>query len=217
MLKGRTEADLRPLEAADAMKTSHVATIVFAASVLALASLAWAAIKVQVDHDPEFDFSALKTWAWHPKGPGNAVKIITQEDDSAAFKRQVEPRLLPIVQAEFVRRGFAAAASGDPDFYVTYYAVVTAGNSSQFMGQFISLPKWGLPPLAPQTTSIEYFPRGALILDVTARATDAVVWRGVAQAEMKWEETEAKRDQRVREAVRELLKRFPPKPGKGRP
>ena len=191
--------------------TRSLAGVAWAISIVTFASVLSAAIKVQVDHDPGFDFSVLKTWTWHPKGPGNAVKIITQEDDSAAFKQQIEPRLLPIVQAEFVRRGFPPAASGEPDFYVTYYAVVTAGTSSQFMGQFINLPKWGLPPLAPQTTSLEYFPRGSLILDVTSRASDEVVWRGVAQADMKWDEAQAKRDQRVRDAVRELLKKFPPK------
>lgn len=189
-----------------------------AVSVVALASaVVLAATKVTVEHDPAFDFTTLRTWTWHPDRPGNAVRLVTQEDDSAAFKKQVEPRLLPIVEAEFAKRGFPLLKSGDPDFYVTYYVIVTAGSSSQYMGQFLSTPEWGLPPFAPQTTALEYFPRGALVLDFTSRATGAVIWRGLAQAELKWDEPVAKRDQRVRDAVRELLKRFPPKPAKGRP
>ena len=180
-------------------------------------TLAGAAIKVQVDHDPAFDFTALRTWSWNPKGPGNAVKIITKEDDSAAFKQQIEPRLLPIVESEFARRKFPRAVAASPDFYVTYYVIVTAGSSSQYLGQFLSTPEWGLPPFAPQTTALEYFPRGSLVLDITSVKTGAVVWRGLAQADLKWDEPQAKRDERVRNAVGELLKKFPPKPSKARP
>jgi hypothetical protein len=187
------------------------------ASIAALATaLLMAAIKVDVAHDAKFDFTTLRTWTWHPDRPGNAVKIITQEDDSAAFKKQIEPRLLPIVEAEFARRNFPMLKSGEPDFYVTYYVVVTAGSSSQYLGQFLSTPEWGLPPFAPQTTALEYFPRGSLVLDVTSRATGQVVWRGLAQADLKWDEPVSRRDQRVRDAVRELLKKFPPPPGRGR-
>lgn len=183
-----------------------------AGAVVAMAAgIALAGTKVQVDYDPAFDFSALHTWTWHPKGPGNAVKIITQEDDSAEFRKRVEPRLLPMIEAELQRRGFSAPASGEPDFYVTYYVLVTAGDSRQYMGQFANSAKWGLPPMAPSTTSLKVYPYGSLILDVTARTTNEVVWRGVAQAELKWEESEAKRDERVRSAVKELLKKFPPK------
>jgi hypothetical protein len=190
--------------------------ITLTAAIAALGTaIAVAAPKVNVEHDPAVDFSTLRTWTWHPDRPGNAVKIISQEDDSAAFKKQIEPRLLPIVEEEFARRGFPMSKGIDPDFFVTYYVIVTAGTSSQYIGQFMSTPEWGLPPFAPQTQSLEYFPRGSLVLDFTSRATGAVVWRGLAQADLKWEESVAKRDQRVRDAVRELLKRFPPNP-KGR-
>jgi len=182
--------------------------------VVALGSVAvLAKIKVQVDHDPSFNFGSLKTWTWHPDGPGNARMLMTKDDDSAAFKKQLEPKLLPLVEAGLARQGFSKAASGDPDFYVTYYVLVTAGASDQYMGQFLPGTVWGVP-FAPNTTSLSVYPQGALILDITSRAEKLVVWRGVAQAEIKWDDSQAKRDQRVREAVEELLKQFPPKPKK---
>ncbi len=179
------------------------------------AAVAVAGIKIQVDHDAAFDFSTLHAWTWHPKGPGNAVKIITEDDDSAAFKKQVEPKIIEIVESELVKRGFANPAAGsEPDFFVTYYALVMVGSSDQYMGQFVNAAQWGLPPMTPSTTSLKVYPRGSLILDITSRATNEVVWRGVAQAELKWEEAQDKREARVREAVQQLLKKFPPKPGK---
>ena len=201
-------------------RRSGAFSVAVVAAALALASaVVLAAIKVNVEHDPAVDFTSFRTWTWHPERPGNAVKIISKEDDSAAFKAQIEPRLLPIVEEEFAKRGFPISKAGyaSPDFYVTYYVIVTAGSSSQYIGQFMSTPEWGLPPFAPQTQSLEYFPRGSLVLDLTSRSTNAVVWRGLAQADLKWDEPVAKKDQRVREAVRELLKKFPPKPTKARP
>jgi hypothetical protein len=182
------------------------------ASLLTLtAGVVLAGVKIQVDHDPSFDFGTLHTWTWNPKGAGSAAKIITQDDDSAAFKAQVEPKLIPIVTDELEKRGFPQARAGEPDFYVTYYVLITVGSTEQYLGQFANLPKWGLPPVAPATQSLKVYPNGSLILDVTSRATNEVVWRGVAQAEVKWSEDPNKRAERVRDAVRQLLKKFPPK------
>ena len=45
-------------------------------------------------------------------------------------------------------------------------------------------------------------------------ADNKVVWRGVAQAEIKPGMTTEKRRQLIQEAVRELLAKYPPKPKK---
>ena len=50
--------------------------------------------------------------------------------------------------------------------------------------------------------------RGSLVLDLSANGS--VVWRGVAQANIKFDVDEKKRETLIREAVRDLLKRFPP-------
>jgi hypothetical protein len=197
------------------MLRHHSRLLPLAALIVACASaIVLAKIKVQVDFDQAFDFGTLRTWTWHPDGPGNARMLMTKDDDSAAFKKQFEPRLLPLVEAELAGRGFAKAASGEPDFHMTYYTLVTAGASDQYMGQFLPGTVWGVPFVPPATSSLSVFPQGALILDVTSRAQKMVVWRGVAQAEIKWDESQSKRDARVREAVQELLKQFPPKPKK---
>jgi uncharacterized protein DUF4136 len=196
------------------------ATRLFRTSIIAVvaalaASVALAGIDVHVENSPTFDFTKLRTWTMNPNGAGNAVRIISENDkDSTELKKNWETKVLPMVQEGFVKRGFPKA-TGEPDFYVTCYVLVTAGSSSQQMGQFLSpVPEWGLPYFAPSTTALSVFPQGSLILDIAPRVTNEVVWRGVAQAELKWDDTEAKRAQHVRDAVQELLKKFPPKPAK---
>ena len=51
--------------------------------------------------------------------------------------------------------------------------------------------------------------QGSLVLDLSAHR--AVVWRGVAQAQDQSRIDDKKREALVREAVRDLLKRYPPK------
>jgi hypothetical protein len=195
--------------------TSPVRAALLATLAIGAASISLSALDVHVEADPNFDFVPLKTWTMNPKGAGNAVRIISPDDDSTELKRNFETRVLPIVQEGFIKRGFARAAAGEPDFYVTCYVLVTAGSSSQQMGQFLSpVPEWGLPYFAPSTTALSVFPKGSLIIDIAPRATNEVAWRGVAQAELKWDDSDKKREQHVRDAVDQLLKKFPPKPSK---
>jgi len=190
-------------------------SIVTIAAALAAGVVAFAGVDVHVENNPTFDFTKLKTWTMNPNGAGNAVRIISADDkDSTQLKKNWETKVLPIVEDGFVKRGFPKA-TGEPDFYVTCYVLVTAGQSSQQMGQFLApVPEWGLPYFAPSTTALSVFPQGSLILDIAPRVTNEVVWRGVAQAELKWDDSEARRAEHVRDAVKELLKKFPPKPAR---
>ena len=51
--------------------------------------------------------------------------------------------------------------------------------------------------------------QGSLVLDLSAKGT--VVWRGVAQANIKIDADDKKREALLREGVRDLLRRYPPK------
>jgi hypothetical protein len=72
---------------------------------------------------------------------------------------------------------------------------------------------WGLPPFAPQTTSLEIVTKGALVLDamLPGRVGErAVVWRGIAQSTLADGTTkDSEREARLKYAADELIKRFP--------
>jgi hypothetical protein len=51
--------------------------------------------------------------------------------------------------------------------------------------------------------------KGSLVLDLAAGGN--VVWRGVAEANIAFDADDKKREKLLREGVRDLLKRFPPK------
>jgi Domain of unknown function (DUF4136) len=185
-----------------------VVSVLATALVLAL-HVGLEGVDVRVEHDKAFDFTAVRTWAWNPESPGKVIVSRTQEDDAEAMKRKAEPWILDAVATETMRRGLQRAAS-QPDLTLVYYLLLTTNMSTQTVGQFLpATAAWGLPPFAPATQSMKLMNQGSLVLDLSAK--DVVVWRGVAQAKVSFELDDQKREALLREGVRDLLKRYPPK------
>jgi hypothetical protein len=175
-------------------------------------ALAWAApavlaIDVKIAHDKTFDFKGARTWTWSAR-PGDVKMARTQDDDPEAMRKIAEPVIMSAVANELTRRGLKQAP--DAPLTVTYYLLLSIDASAQTLGQFLpAVTQWGVPPYAPATQSLEMMNHGSLVLDMTAR--NVIVWRGVANAKIKRETEEPRREELIREAVRDLLESFPPK------
>ena len=168
-----------------------------------------APVDVKVEFDKTFDFKPMKTWGWNPQQPGEVKMARTKDDDPEAARQRAEPVILDAVSTEIGRRGLQRATSA-PDLIVTYYLLLTTNMTTQTMGQFLpATTGWGLPPFAQATQSLKMMNQGSLVLDLSANGT--VVWRGVAQAKIEFDADEKKRETLIREAVRDLLRRYPPK------
>jgi len=166
-------------------------------------------VDVRVEHDKAFNFRPIMTWGWNPDGAGDIRMARTQEDDAAVAKKRFEPTIMDAVATEMTRRGLKQAAAA-PDLMVTYFVLLSTNMSTQTLGQFLPATlAWGLPPFAPATQSMQVMNQGSLVLDLSANKV--VVWRGVAQAKVDFGIDDKKRDALVREAVRDLLRRYPPK------
>jgi len=59
------------------------------------------------------------------------------------------------------------------------------------------------------TTSLEMIERGSLVLDLASKGN--LVWRGIGEAKIQPDLSDAKRRALIPEAVREIAKRYPPK------
>ena len=186
-------------------------TLWLAAAALAvgLPTVLAARVKVHVNYDKKFDFKPMRTWAWNPSGPGEVRMARTADDDKEAARKMAEPIILEGIPSELAKRGLSEA-KGRPDLTVTYYLLLTSGVNAQTMGQFLSAtPEWGLPPFPPATQSFKATNNGALVIDFHAQ--NDIVWRGVAQAQLDIGIDRKKRESVLREAIRDLIKRFPPK------
>lgn len=187
-----------------------IRTIAAALAIVALAGQALPArVDVKVDFDKTFDFKKVKTWGWSPAGAGEVKMARTQTDDPDAMKKVAEPPIVESITAEMARLGLTSAAA-DPDVIVTYYLLLTTNQTAQTVGQFLpATMSWGLPLFPQATQSLKVMNQGALVIDMTAKSN--IVWRGVAQAQIKIGTTMKDREAKLREGVRDLLKRYPPK------
>jgi hypothetical protein len=164
------------------------------------------AVDVRVEHDKTFDFTAMRTWAWNPAGPGDVKMARTQNDDPEDIRQRAEPVIVDAVTSELARLGLRPAAS--PDLVVTYYLLLTIGSSAQILGQFLpATTMWGVPPFAPATQSFEIMNRGSLVLDLSSGGK--VIWRGIADAGIKPGSDDKKAHELIRSAVRDLLRKYP--------
>jgi hypothetical protein len=188
-------------------------TALFTACAIAgLAGHVTAAVKVKTQFTKSFDFTKAKTWSWHEGGPGEVKMALTADDNPELVRQRAEPIIMEAVGATLPQRGLAAAASGAPsDVKIKYYVLITLGTDAQTIGQFLpAVTAWGLPPFSGATQSYSVIERGSLVLDISANKE--VVWRGIGQAELKPGQTQEKRAALIREAVADILKKYPPKP-----
>ena len=183
-----------------------------ACAIAGLAGHLTAAVKVKTQFTKSFDFTKAKTWSWHEGGPGEVKMALTADDNPELVRQRAEPIIMEAVGATLPQRGLTAAASGAPsDVKIKYYVLITLGTDAQTIGQFLpAVTAWGVPPFSGATQSYSVIERGSLVLDISANKE--VVWRGIGQAELKPGQTSEKRAALVREAVADILKKYPPKP-----
>lgn len=190
--------------------TPPIPRLIVAALMTLAATTVLARIDVRVEHDKSFNFKPVRTWAWSPDGRGVMKMARTQNDDPEAMRQLAEPIIVDAVGRETKQRGLTEVAAGEADLHLRYYVLLTMGESAQTMGQFLPATLgWGLPPFAPATQSLEMMNQGSIVLDFSAHGT--VVWRGVARAKIKFDADQKRRESLIREAVRDLLRRYPPR------
>jgi len=193
------------------MHPAHTKTVVMAIAAALTIGLyvGLEAVDVRVENSKTFDFKGVRTWAWNPDGAGDVRMARTQTDDPDAMKRRAEPWIRDAAETELMRRGLQQVSTG-PDLTLTYFLLLSTTMSAQTMGQFLpATAGWGLPPFAEATQSLKMMNQGSLVLDFSAN--HVVVWRGVAQAQIKPGTDDSKREAVLREGVRDLVKRYPPK------
>ncbi len=193
------------------MKSVLRLVVVLVLVAAATAVLVAGGIKISTQYDKEFKFAGLTTYAWHPSGAGD-VKLLQASGDAENIQRRLEPIVVQAVDDGLKQRGLTKDASLQPAFYVNYYALIGPANEAQVMGQFLpAVTNWGIPPFPAATQSLKNYEKGSLILDISSVKLNSVVWRGIAEAEIDFQKTDAQRQQRIVEAVQGMLKKFPPK------
>jgi hypothetical protein len=182
-----------------------------AAPLLVLLLSACAGIETRSDYDPGAveRLNGYRTYAWEPA---------PQRENSRIYNPITEARVRSAVEKQLQARGYQEV-SQKPDFRIGWHGAIDQKLDVQTVDQYYGYAwdPWYSPfylgPPVPETRIREY-QEGTLILDFIDTASNKLVWRGVAQAELKESASAHKRQERLEEAVQGILKDFPPKPKK---
>jgi len=174
-----------------------------AACALVLVALAGCSqFTVRSDYDRAASFTGLRTYDWQP-GPKRDI------GDPRIDSRLLDSSVRNAVDRELATKGYAKASSGTPDFLVDYRAV-EKGKSDM-----VSMPRWygsaGVFVTGPSDTYTYHYDEGTLLVDVIDPKTMQPVWRGSATGIIDPTARPEKRDQRINQAIQQILKKFPPR------
>lgn len=176
-------------------------------------------MEISTDYNPSTEFSGLRTYKWLPGPQGNP-------DDPRIDNSLLDARIRKAVERQLAAQGYEKQTSGAPDFCVGYHAAVEKKLDVITIDDYYGYAPVGRPGYRPGTslvyghpgrawvgssqTHVVEYDEGTLILDIVEPEARKLLWRGSAQAEVNLSASPEKKQEKIDEAVRRMLERFPP-------
>ena len=166
-------------------------------------------ISVITDYNPNFNFSALKSYAWLDNGQ-------VPSSDARINNTLVVDRVRKAVEQTLAARGYVKTEAGSADFMVSWLGGIDKKIQAQTIDHFYSPygygalnhdPYWG--STMRSTTAYEY-EVGTLIIDILDPGPHKLVWRGAGQDHISGKKSPAEIEKGLNEAVTAIMKDFPP-------
>lgn len=139
---------------------------------------------------------ALRTFDW-------AIEDPPTTGDERLRDPELRKLVLAALTKEFAERNISQTSNG-PDFLVNFHLAVTERLTASS-----ARPKYRYNPSYAPETYMRTFEEGSLILDIINPNNKRLLWRGVVQTEIEAKPEPEVRAQRIRTAVRTLMRRFP--------
>jgi hypothetical protein len=160
-------------------------------------------MEIEWQHEDDVDFSKYHTWDW-------IADSSTPPTDPRLDDPVVKARIRGAIETQLLEQGFQKN-SGSADFIVHYHAALQDNLSQTTVDDAYDNATY-----AEHTRNWDFqytheWLEGTLLIDILDSSTNELVWRGSAQAELSLTATDEERDKRVKEAVKKMLKNFPPK------
>ena len=155
-------------------------------------------LTVDNDYDPGTDFAKYKTWNWLP-----GAKPSEKDIDSLS-----EQRIRSAIEAELPHHGVTKAGEGadlSVNFRISVQHKIETSNASVGVGY-----GWGPAHVGVSKSPSRSYDEGTLILDLVDAKTKTLVWRGTAIGTVDKDFTPEERQERIQNAVAELLRDYPP-------
>jgi hypothetical protein len=156
-----------------------------------------AGMAIEAEQDPAVTFDRYETYTWssNQRAPGD-VRV------TPALAAQIRDD----IDRHLAQKGYVRVDT-DGDVSVAYRVTIEGETIVQTMGGY-SGTNWTEYITRPASSARRY-EEGTLIIDVFDGASERLIWRGSAKAEVRQRVSPEDRSSRVTEAVRKVLERFP--------
>ncbi len=152
----------------------------------------------------------LDTYRWMPT-PADKTRDPRLTSDFDEVIRQA-------VDKELAEKGYTLTTSPDASFQVADHVVINEAVETQVIDDYLdysedSRVQFYIGDEAPATKTVKRkYEEGSLILDFSIPGKACCLyWRGTASTEIRPNQPQAKRDERLRKAVKLILQKFPSK------
>jgi len=180
---------------------------------LAAAAVNGAGVKVKTEFDRNADFSALRSYSWLPTPP---YQTQTSPDVKDRFlsPETIDAQLRATVDDALAAKGVRAAPEGaTPDCFLVYYAAFGITINANVLGEhYAYITGWGSPFIGgTPTTALRVLEQGTVVIDMLNRDKKVAIWRATATGAVDRDQTDQQRTRRLKDAVADMFKKFPPK------
>ena len=171
------------------MKTTFIPTNLLIALAGLLTLSACASYQATYDYDPEYNFSALKTYDW------------ISDPAVTAQAELVEKHLRNAVDSKLGEMGYTHATQ-DADFLIALH--LGRQNKTELTPIGYSYGGWY------GGVNVYQYEEGTLVFDLVDEKNKSLFYRGVVRAEIKHDITFEERQKRIKKAVDKIFQYFPP-------
>ena len=156
-------------------------------------------VRVIADYDDKVDFNKYKTFAFYKP-----------EIDKAKISDLDKKRILRAIETELLAQGYTK--SSDPDLLVGIFTKsrerVNVNQNNNYGWGF----GWGWSPFwggGFNNVNVNQYTEGTLFIDFIDKDKKELVWQGVGTGALLLQ-NRAKKEERIKEFVKEIIARFPP-------
>lgn len=174
----------------------------FGFAVVVVSLLACSTVRVSTDYDPSTDFTSMSSYAWLDDRSGVA-------DDREGISSLLDRRIRSAIEAELGGKDLTRADRGDADLLVTYRLSVETKIDVDTIHTSAGYGVGWYGGMSSHTVVSEY-EEGTLLIDLIDAPSKQLVWRGTGEARVRESPSPEQREERIRQAVREILASFPP-------
>ncbi len=171
------------------------------ASLLA-AVLACGTMTVDTEYAPDTDWAAQQTYRWTEVA---TLGVADTRLDTA----HINATIRDAVQSELWAKGYEQDTTA-PNFLIDYHAILEHRMVQALAQMHPGEADTDLVSIGPGNRYAREFDVGTLVIDMIEPSTERVIWRGSARDEVDWTLSQEKMDRRIRDAVKQILQRFPP-------